>query len=86
MKKSKPKKKPSLRTIPLPLPLDMATLRRFAVLAQVDPRTIRAAAAGLPVKGMAGHRARAVLKREGYPLVETMHQPTPPPGTEGGQP
>ena len=48
-----------------------AVLRRLAVEADVDPRTIRAtilAAQGAqkPVRGMPGERARRVLTKHGY--------------------
>jgi len=42
-------------------PLGAATLRRLAVEAQVDPRTIDRVVKGLPVRGLAGERARKVL-------------------------
>ncbi|NUP04573.1 MAG: hypothetical protein HOW73_00750 [Polyangiaceae bacterium] len=41
--------------------LDEATARRLAVTADVDPRTIKRAAMGLPVKGSSGRRALAVV-------------------------
>jgi hypothetical protein len=52
------------------LGLDKATIRRLAVEADVDPRSIVAelrAARGErpPVKGMAGHRVRRVLAEHG---------------------
>lgn len=49
-------------------PLSAADLRRYAVQASVDPRTLRRVAAGERVRGMAGDRARMVLRRAGYPL------------------
>jgi hypothetical protein len=42
-----------------------AHLRELAVRASCDPRTIEKAFRGKPVRGMAGHRARAVLKEDG---------------------
>lgn len=48
--------------------LDSATLRRLAVRASCDPRTIVAVAEGRPVRGLAGERARRVLIEIGYPL------------------
>lgn len=52
------------------LGIDRATLRRLAVEADVDPRTIirelRAARGERPpVRGMAGHRARKLLVEKG---------------------
>jgi hypothetical protein len=41
--------------------IDKATSRALAVKAQCDPRTIERAARGEPVRGLPGHRARAVL-------------------------
>lgn len=46
--------------------LDAATLRRLAVLADVDPRTIRKVLDGAAVRGMTGQRVRAVLLAQGY--------------------
>jgi len=45
--------------------LDESTIRELAVKAGVDPRTIEKAARGEPVRGMAGHRARAALREAG---------------------
>jgi len=53
--------------------LDAATVREYAVKANVDPRTIEKAARGEPVRGMAGHRARATLKAAGVPVPEPHH-------------
>lgn len=59
--------------------LDASSLRRLAVLADVDPRSLRRLLRGQPVRGGAGHRARRVLIEAGYlseptsteqPLVE----------------
>jgi hypothetical protein len=53
-------------------PIDDATARQLAVRASVDPRTILKAAAGQPVRGLAGHRARAALRAAGFlppPLI-----------------
>jgi hypothetical protein len=50
--------------------IDKATLRELAVKASCDPRTIEKAIHGEPVRGMAGHRARAVLKAAGIPIPE----------------
>ena len=52
------------------LGLDSFTLRRLAVEAEVDPRSVIAelrAAKGqrVPVRGMSGHRVRRVLKAHG---------------------
>lgn len=47
------------------LNIDSATLRRLAVSASCDPRTILAVASGRLVRGLAGERARAVLLAAG---------------------
>lgn len=54
----------------MPIKLDSATLRRLAVRASCDPRTITAVASGREVRGMAGERARRVLVEAGYPFPE----------------
>jgi len=54
----------------MPIKLDSATLRRLAVRASCDPRTIVAVASGRTVRGMAGERARRVLVEAGYPFPE----------------
>lgn len=54
-----------------------AHLRELAVRASVDPRTIEKAFRGHAVRGMAGHRARAVLKADGL-LAE--NEPAPKEG------
>lgn len=48
-----------------PLPLDASSLRRLAVEADVDPRTIRKLLAGKRVRGMAGRRAALLLRQAG---------------------
>lgn len=58
-------KRSTVRTPSLP-PLDTATLRRLAVEANCDPRTVAAVAEGTEVRGDAGHRARAALVKAGY--------------------
>lgn len=45
--------------------LDAATLRRLAVRASCDPKTIRKVYDGQRVRGLAGHRARTVLSEAG---------------------
>jgi hypothetical protein len=45
---------------------DASTLRRLAVLADVDPRSLRRLLRGEHVRGAAGHRARRVLVEAGY--------------------
>lgn len=45
--------------------LDAATLRRLAVRASVCPSTIQKVFLGQPVRGLAGHRARQVLREAG---------------------
>jgi hypothetical protein len=52
--------------------LDEATVRELSVKASVCPRTIRRLVAGQPVRGLAGHRARAVLAEAG--LLATSEQ------------
>lgn len=56
------------RLADLPAPLHYAEIRRYCVTAYVDETTILRVACGLPVRGMAGERARAVLMRAGYPV------------------
>ncbi|MBK8994469.1 MAG: hypothetical protein IPM35_01775 [Myxococcales bacterium] len=58
--------------------IDASTLRRLAVQADVDPRSLLRLYHGKPVRGSAGHRARRVLIEAGY-LKEpatTEHAPT----------
>lgn len=64
--------------------LNASTVRRLSVAASCDPRTIRRAAAGEPIRGMSGERARAALRAEGFdipephvPDAESPGQPTP---------
>lgn len=56
-------------------PLDAATVRQIAVLASVDPRTVLRALRGEPVRGMPGHRIRAVLQAEGLLPAEQREKP-----------
>jgi hypothetical protein len=49
---------------------DDATLRRLATEASVHPKTVLKALAGEPIRGLAGHRARSVLRELGYPVPE----------------
>jgi hypothetical protein len=56
---------------------DAATVRRLAVAAEVDPRTIRKLLDGEVVVGMPGQRARRVLEGEGL-------LPPAPPVAAGG--
>jgi hypothetical protein len=60
--------------------MDEATARKLAVKASCDPRTIKRAAAGRPVRGLAGERARAALRDEGFQV------PSPAPGVPEEQP
>lgn len=46
--------------------IDASTLRRLAVQADVDPRSLLRLYHGKPVRGAAGHRARRVLVEAGY--------------------
>jgi hypothetical protein len=46
--------------------IDSATLRRVAVEAGCDPRTIRAVLAGETTAGLAFERAKAALERAGF--------------------
>jgi len=53
------------------LPVDGALLRRLAVEAEVDPRSIvvelrSQLGENPPVRGLSGHRIRRVLARHGY--------------------
>jgi hypothetical protein len=50
--------------------IDNSQKRRLALEASVDPRTIAKVLAGEPVRGLAGDRARSVLKELGYPVPE----------------
>ncbi len=52
------------------VPIPAYQLRRLAVRAAVDPRTILAVAAGRRVRGLAGERARAALAAAGYPVPD----------------
>ena len=45
--------------------LDAGTVRELAVAAECDPRTIERAYAGMPVRGLAGKRARRALREAG---------------------
>lgn len=60
--------------------LDASTVRRLSVQASCDPRTIRRCAAGEDIRGLAGERARAALKAEGFEL------PVKRPDAEAEQP
>lgn len=51
--------------------IDAATLRRLAVEASVDPRTIKKVLNGDAVVGLSGERARAVLIKEGLLSEDT---------------
>ena len=48
-----------------PIPIDAATIRKLAVLAEADPRSVRKEL-DTPgsVRGLPGHRIRAVLEAE----------------------
>lgn len=56
---------------------DAATVRRYAVMADVDPRTILKELRGARTRGMAGRRARAVLVREGLLPAVALGTPGP---------
>lgn len=58
--------------------LDLEELRRLAVKASCDPRTIAAVAAGDVVKGLAGERARAALIAAGHLAADSAE-------SEGGE-
>jgi hypothetical protein len=58
---------------------DTATKRRLAVEASCDLRTIQKAFDGEPIRGLAGHRARAVLKAAGYDVPEPTAGPAKEP-------
>lgn len=49
---------------------DTATIRRLAVEADVDPRTVRRRLRGESVRGMAAHRVDAVLVKHGLNSAE----------------
>jgi hypothetical protein len=42
-----------------------AIARQIAVKASVSPRTVQKAAAGFPIRGLAGYRVRAALRAVG---------------------
>jgi hypothetical protein len=69
--------------------IDIAVARRLAVKGGVDPRSILRQLAyyrgerDRPVKGMAGHRADAVLEEEGL-LPPKRRRPTRGPRTSRG--
>jgi hypothetical protein len=46
-------------------PPDTAALRRYAVAADADPRTVRKVLEGQPVRGMVARRVQAVLVAAG---------------------
>lgn len=57
--------------------LDAATLRKIAVRASVDPRTIKRLLRGAPVRGLPAYRIREALAEEGLgpppaPLVSLL--------------
>jgi hypothetical protein len=45
--------------------IDTATIRRIAVKADADPRSVEKRIRGERVRGMAGHRVDAVLREHG---------------------
>lgn len=57
--------------------IDASTLRRLAVQADVDPRSLLRLYHGKAVRGAAGHRARRVLVEAGY-LTEPTSGEQPP--------
>lgn len=60
---AKKSKKKSIKTKKL---IEASTLRRLAVEASCDPRTISRVAEGLEVRGLAGQRAKRVLIGAGF--------------------
>ena len=58
---------------------DAATLRRIAVEAEADPRTVRRRLRGLPVRGMVRRRIDLTLLRHGFQpgLDSPTAQPSP---------
>jgi hypothetical protein len=46
---------------------DAATIRRFAVAASADPRSVEKRLRGEPVRGLAGHRIDRVLAAHSIP-------------------
>jgi hypothetical protein len=50
--------------------LTEAIARQLAVKASVCPKTIQKVAAGLPVRGLPGYRARAALVAAGFPVPD----------------
>lgn len=57
--------------------IDASTLRRLAVLADVDPRSLRRLLHGKSVRGAAGHRARRVLIEAGYLSEQAVTEQAP---------
>ncbi len=55
--------------------IDLSLLRELGVKADCDPRTIAKALRGEPVRGMAGRRARAALKRAGFDVPDPAQGP-----------
>lgn len=53
--------------------IDPITARRLSLDAAVDLRTLTKALRGEPIRGLAGHRARAALRNAGFEV------PEPPP-------
>jgi hypothetical protein len=47
-------------------PLDSATLRRLAVEAEADPRSVEKRMRGIRVRGLSGHRIDRVLVANGF--------------------
>lgn len=47
--------------------IDTATIRRLAVEAEADPRSVEARLHGKKVRGLAGHRIDRVLEAHGLP-------------------
>ncbi len=68
--------------------LDEATRRKLAVDASCDPRTIDKALRGKPIRGLAGHRARAALEAAGFTVPVPKPRRTPRGGEakQGAQP
>lgn len=59
---------------PPPVVIDSGLIRRLAVEADVDPRTIRRALRGDRVRGMAGRRAAIVLAKHRLPHPDGHHE------------
>lgn len=61
-----PSRKPRAAEVPAPPTIDLTTLRRLALDASVDPRTLSRVLRGERVRGLAYERAREALEKSGF--------------------